>query len=148
MDTRAFVRGPYDLPESELRASSASEQIVRSRGRMIGTTGSNKPVADFCFWNPVPRDHNRIRVNLFVHRHVVGVASRKRAFISVFKCREAMVVLVEQLGFVKWKVAFVFFDEYIALQTPAALFQLLPSSEQAGVVGHVEHGGESDAPPV
>ena len=67
---------------------------------MIGTRGSNKPVADFFFWNPITRDHHRIRVSLLVRSHVVGVASRKRTFISVFKCSEAMVVLVEQLGLI------------------------------------------------
>ena len=57
-----------------------------------------------------------------------------------------MVEVVDHLRLVEREKSSVAPTKEVAVQDPAVGLQLLPRSEQAGVVGHVEHRHEADTP--
>lgn len=59
-----------------------------------------------------------------------------------------MVVVVEHLSLVDWQVALTTSAKDVALQFPTVALKLLAGAEEAGVVGHMEHRHEGDAPGV
>ena len=65
-----------------------------------------------------------------------------------------MIELVHQLGLVEWRIANgvrrpgIAFDEDVADQPEAVLFQQLAGAEQVALIRHVEHPLERDAPRV
>ena len=160
-DSGSFVRRAGDFPESETRASSASESSIAQLGsarlgsarlgsarlyEIGGDSAYVKSLGNFFFRNPVSRNGDGARIRLLVRRQRLGIAVFDVLLGGAVERGKPVIVLMEQLGLVQGQAAFVTAHEHVSVKRPPVLLHLPPSPEQPRIVGHVEHALKADTP--
>lgn len=108
---------------------------------------SIQPLIDLGLLDPVPRQRLIVRVCEAFDGNVREL-SVLRARRPIGVVAEPVVEVMGHLGLVEWQHDLPVLHEAVALQLPARLRQLAASTEQAGVIRHVQHPQKSDSPRV
>ena len=98
------------------------------------------------FVDPVAGNHHSVEVGLLENGQLACVAFLYLRAREVCEGGEPVIELMEELGLVEGQIAIIFKCEAVAFKDVARVLQPLLRAEEVGVVGHMEHRGEADAP--